>query len=303
MNFLILGCRGFIGSYISDYFLAHGNQIYGCDLVEYSTTQYKYHKISILSSDFEEIFHKENFDVCINASGSGNVSFSIQHPLSDFDSNTYSVAKVLDTIRKYQPACRYLHISSAAVYGNPKHLPVRESDETAPLSPYGFNKLMSEQLCSAYYKMYQLPIAIIRPFSVFGNELKKQLLWDICSKLMATDVVELFGTGKESRDFIHIHDLTSLIDLVITKSDFRMDIYNAASGTETTVQDIARLFEKYFDNSKTILFSGQHKKGYPLNWRAEIEKVKGLGFTNKTSLEKGISEYIDWFKRNLSEQQ
>ena len=302
MNILILGSEGFIGRYLVNYFISCGHVITGCDIVESSPATYQYQKLSILSSDFDSLFDGNFFDVCINAAGSGNVAYSIAHPLSDFEGNTASVAKVLDTLRKQQPSCKYVHISSAAVYGNPLQLPIVETDKPAPLSPYGYHKWISEISCLEYYQIFALPIAIIRPFSVFGNGLKKQILWDICTKLMAADTVELFGTGNESRDFIHINDLVLLIDLVIAKSNFNMGIYNAASGTETSIHQIARIFEKHFDDSKTIHFSGQQKKGDPLNWVADITKVKALGFTNKTLLEKGIAEYIHWFKLNAGEQ-
>ena len=259
-------------------------------------------RLSIFSSDFERFIAKHRFSVCINAAGCGNVGYSIEHPINDFEANTYAVAKVLDSIRKHQPSCKYLHISSAAVYGNPRHLPVHEMAELAPLSPYGFNKLMSEQLCTAYYKLYDIPITIIRPFSVFGNGLKKQLLWDICCKISCFDEVELFGTGKESRDFIHVQDLALLIDLVIEKSLFNLDIINAASGTETTIQQIALMVETHFGNSKKIHFTGQYKMGDPLNWLADTKKATALGFINQTALEPAIAKYVDWFKANATEQ-
>src|ERR1700757_1974292 len=165
MKIVILGSHGFIGSHLVDFFMFRGDTITGCDLVEDAATGYSYQKISILSPDFDTLFSKQQFDVCINASGSGNVAYSLANPISDFEANAFSVVKVLDTIRKYQPFCKYVHISSAAVYGNPVSLPIKESDTLAPLSPYGYHKLISEQLCKEYHHLYNLPVTIIRPFS------------------------------------------------------------------------------------------------------------------------------------------
>ena len=134
MNVLILGSQGFIGNSLVKHCLAKGYKVTGCDLVEINVLDYNYHKVSVLSSDFDALFGEEKFDVCINASGSGNVSYSMLHPLSDFEYNAAAVVKVLDCIRKYQPSCKYLHISSAAVYGNPKKLPILETDLAEPLS-------------------------------------------------------------------------------------------------------------------------------------------------------------------------
>jgi UDP-glucose 4-epimerase len=295
LTILILGSQGYIGSNLTDFFLAKGDTVYGCDIISYTNNRYKYQKISILSSDFDTLFSNQQFDVCINAAGSGSVYHSIINPMNDFEANTMSVAKVLDTIRKYQPHCKYLHISSAAVYGNPKKLPIKESDPLSPLSPYGYNKLMSEQLCKEYHQLYNLPITIIRPFSVYGNGLQKQLLWDICTKLKNADTIKLYGTGNESRDFIHITELVALINNIIEKSSFTCDTFNAATGIETTIKKIATFFENHFGGYKKITFSGEAKEGDPINWRADITALLAIGFAPTVNIELAIAEYIQWF--------
>jgi UDP-glucose 4-epimerase len=295
LRVFILGSEGFIGSNLVKYFTSLGAIVDGCDLTEYSTPGYAYHKHSILSPGFDELFAKKNFDACINASGNGNVGFSMLHPLSDFEANTYAVAKTLDCLRRYQPGCRFIHLSSAAVYGNPTKLPVKETDVTEPVSAYGFNKLMSEQLCGEYHRLYDIPVCILRPFSVYGSGLKKQLFWDICNKLLTAPTIELFGTGNESRDFLHINDLVHLTGLLLEKADFNMGIYNAASGNETSVRKVADLVEKFFGDGNKINFNGQQKTGDPLNWQADISKTVSLGFTNNTSLPDGIELYVKWF--------
>jgi UDP-glucose 4-epimerase len=293
---LILGSQGFIGSHIIKHFCKSKNIIFGCDLIEFDSSEYHYSKLSVLSSDFEQLFISNSFDVCINASGSGNVGFSVENPLSDFEANALAVFKILDCIKKHQPSCKYLHISSAAVYGNPIKLPINENDGTNPLSPYGFHKLMSETICKEFHQLFGISIAIIRPFSVYGNGLKKQLLWDICQKLENNNTIELFGTGMESRDFIHINDLVQIIDLIISKATFKCDVFNVANGEETTIKNLATIFKSYF-LGKEISFSGKSKIGDPLNWKADINKMISLGYSPKVILEDGVSNYITWFKQ------
>ena len=299
MNILIVGAKGFIGSHVAANSLVNGYAVTGCDLVEDVSGDYPYQKISVLSADFDALFASQTFDVCINASGSGNVSFSIEHPLNDFEANTLAVIKILDTIRKYNSACQYVHISSAAVYGNPAHLPIREEDCISPLSPYGYHKWISEIVCREYYQLYHLPIAIVRPFSVYGDGLKKQLLWDICQKLAKTDTITLFGTGNESRDFIHVTDLSKLINCIIEAAAFKLDIFNAASGRENTIQTIASIIEQYYGGQKKISFSGKVRPGDPLNWRADVSKANDIGFVPGISLENGLQQSIKWFESQV----
>lgn len=298
MKILILGSEGFIGKHLVEYFLAGGNTIYGCDLFETSSSRnYHYYKVSRLSPEWDEIFSGTTYDVCINAAGSGNVPYSMQHPVHDFEANTLDAIRVLDAIKKYTPVCKYLHISSAAVYGNPQALPVKETDMLHPLSPYGWHKLMAEQICREYFELYKIQIAIVRPFSVYGNGLRKQLLWDVCSKLQKNDVVNLFGTGNESRDFIHVEDLCLLIDRIIEKGNFDAVIYNGATGKQVLIKDIAEMLQQGYDKNKTIRFNGEVRKGDPLNWEADISKIQQLGFVPQISLEEGVKRYVQYFKQ------
>ena len=300
MNILIIGSQGFIGSHLVKYFLSENNQVTGCDLVENISSDYTYHKVSVLSPDFETVFSNQNFNVCINAAGSGNVGYSLEHPISDFEANSIIVSKILDTIRKQQPNCRYIQISSAAVYGNPESLPVPEDAAIQPLSPYGYHKWMSEIICMEYTRIYNIPVAVIRPFSVYGLGLKKQIFWDICQKTRRQKDIQLFGTGKETRDFIHIGDLVKSVALIIEKSSFNGDVYNIASGKETKISEIGELFEKILNNQIKISFSGSVKKGDPGNWKADISKITELGFIPEKPLKEGLLDYINWFNANFN---
>jgi UDP-glucose 4-epimerase len=294
LNILILGSEGFIGSHLVEYFVSNGNNVAGCDLIEHVGDSYAYQKVSLLSPDFDTLFLNDKYDVCINAAGSGNVAFSLTHPISDFEANTMSVAKVLDTIHKHQPSCRYIHLSSAAVYGNPNQMPVTETCDIAPLSPYGYHKWMSEILCNEYFRLYRLPVVILRPFSVYGNRLRKQLFWDICQKLKDAQNIELFGSGNESRDFIHIKDLCVLMDKIIKHASFEADVYNVASGNEISIREVAEIFESIYPGNKKIRFSSTTKAGDPLNWKADISKIEGFGFKAAVSFNEGIHNYIEW---------
>lgn len=296
MNIVILGCQGFIGSNLCNHFINSNHTVYGVDVVEVPTNvKYKYLKVSRLSSEWEHLLRTVTFDVCINAAGSGNVSYSVTHPLIDFEANSLDVIRILDAIRIHQPNCKYVHISSAAVYGNPISLPIKETDALQPISPYGYHKMMSEIICKEYAHLFNIPVAIVRPFSIYGNGLRKQLIWDICSKLVQNKDITLFGTGQETRDFIHISDFLQLIDILIRKSKFSCEIYNAASGIETSINEVAQIFEDHYSTTKKISFNNEVKKGDPINWRADIVEINKMGFTPRAVFKNSIIEYINWF--------
>jgi dTDP-glucose 4,6-dehydratase/UDP-glucose 4-epimerase len=299
MKILILGSEGFIGSHLVNFMLGKKADVFGCDLFERPRQEnYQYFKVSRLSPEWEDMFSENTFDVCVNAAGSGNVPYSMTHPFIDFEANTLDVIRILEAIRRFSKTCRYLHLSSAAVYGNPDSLPINERALTHPMSPYGWHKLMAENICNEYYNLFQVNTAVVRPFSVYGEGLRKQLLWDLCGKLHLGNETQLSGTGNESRDFIHVSDLVRLLDCIIQRSPFAFNVYNAATGTETSIRQIADIYERFFKGGKKITFSGQVRSGDPLNWRADIQKALETGFIPSINLEEGVSKYIAWYRQS-----
>ena len=298
MKILILGSEGFIGNHLVRHFLYKNDLVWGCDLFETPASSYSYRKISRLSPELDELFALESFDTCINAAGSGNVNYSMTHPFSDFEANSLDTMRVLDCIRRLQPACRYIHISSAAVYGNPEKLPVQEDDRKRPLSPYGWHKLISENICSEYSTIYGLKTVAIRPFSVYGPGLRKQLFWDIYRKTVGLNgkEIELWGTGRESRDFIYIDDLVRCIALLIEKAPMDGEVYNIASGEEVTIAEIAALFCKSVNPSLAIQFNQKVREGDPLNWRADISKIALLGYRQSIDIQTGVNKLAEWIR-------
>lgn len=294
---LILGSEGFIGSHLVAYFLKNNWSVYGCDLHDLAVTAYKYSRLSPRFDGLEAIFQKEQFDACINAAGNGSVPFSVEHPVRDFQANCGDTLTILEHIRHYNAQCRYVHISSAAVYGNPASLPVSESALPSPLSPYGWHKLMAEQLCKEYHTLYNMPIAVARLFSVYGPGLKKQLFWDIYNKMqVAEDRIPMWGTGKESRDFIFISDVVHAIELILRKSPMEADVYNVASGEETTIEFAAQQLVNGWNPLLKLDFNRQVREGDPLNWRGDINKLLDLGFRATVGLEQGIQKLTQWLK-------
>lgn len=292
MNVLIIGSKGFIGSHCVDYF-SKSNQVWECDVVT-DYTNPKYFLIDATNSDFEEVFQSQKFDVCINCSGAASVPDSIKNPQRDFKLNVTHVFSQLDAIRKYQPECKFINLSSAAVYGNPKQLPIRESHELNPISPYGNHKKMAEDVCRDFYTNYNIPTCSLRIFSAYGPGLQKQLFWDLFQKSKQTRTVSLYGTGKESRDFIFISDLVKAIACAVEKASFKNDIINVANGQEIT---IAKVAETFFSNTDTsFTFGGETRQGDPSNWVADISKLKNLGFNPDVTLKEGIEKYWQWLK-------
>jgi UDP-glucose 4-epimerase len=303
MKILVIGGCGFIGSNVVNFFSQVGDEITVTDINKSSSLDAPFIQLDRDNPDFNSLFKNDNYDVCINASGSADVSYSLKYPERDFELNVRNVEKILSAIQKYNPTCRLINFSSAAVYGNVNILPIKESSPTVPVSPYGKHKLKSEKILEKYCNDFFLNTCSLRIFSAYGQGLKKQLFWDIYQKAKKVindggSILELYGTGKESRDFIFIDDLVDAIAAVIKKGSFNGEVINVASGIETTIEDAAIFFTKLIDEKLKVTFNGIEKPGDPLNWRADISILQSFGFAPLTLIERGIQKYYEWLKTN-----
>lgn len=295
MKILIIGSNGFIGSAGVMYFLSKNiYQVYGCDIAQAKTKTLPFFQVTKYNPDYDHIFKKEQFDICINASGSASVPESINDPENDFKLNVANMSILLESIRKYNPYCKLIQLSSAAVYGNPQTKPINELHPTDPISPYGRNKLESEKLCAKYNSTYHIAICCLRIFSAYGPGLKKQLFWDIYQKAQKSKYMELYGTGYESRDFIYIEDLISAIELVIINARFEGEIVNVANGEEILIKDAVGFFLKAMKWNGEYMFSGKTREGDPINWCSDITKLNNMGYQKKVDIVSGLNKYINW---------
>ena len=294
MKILIIGSKGFIGSHCVKYFTNKQFDVFEADIVQDNKKNYTF--LEKENANFEQLFIKNKFDVCINATGSANVKFSFKNPFIDFNLNVANVSKILDAIYKYNKNCKFINFSSASVYGNPKYLPIDENHPLKPISPYGLHKLQSEKLLYEYSKFFGLQTLSLRIFSAYGEGLKKQLFWDLYQKTLSNINVELFGTGQESRDFIYIKDLVKVIDLIIENVIFNGESINVANGNEILIKDAVASFFDVLNNKTNYRFTGNIKQGDPKNWKADIEKLNKIGYKNKYSLIEGLTNYAKWLK-------
>ncbi|MEO6287389.1 MAG: SDR family oxidoreductase [Dyadobacter sp.] len=294
MKVLIIGSKGFIGAHVADYFSSlPDTEVFECDvMVDYEKVNY--FLIDATNSDYQNIFQNNPFDVCINCSGAASVPDSIKNPFRDFTLNTYNVVKMLDAIRTNQPGCKFINLSSAAVYGNPTELPVHEKLPLNPISPYGIHKMQAEQVCQTYSSFYNIPTCSLRIFSAYGNGLKKQLFWDLYRKAKNSGAIEMFGTGNETRDFIHVDDVVRAIQCCISNAPFIGEAINVANGEEIKISSVVAIFLSHFQSEKAVNFNNVEKKGDPLNWKADISQLKTLGYFPTVSINQGLERYFLW---------
>jgi len=291
---LITGAAGFIGTRMLKLFMEHGYTVYGWDRInlEHVDSIDMMDEAAVIS-----VLEKIKPDIVVHCAGSADVGKSVQYPETDYAGNVTITHHLLFALHKlHMEHVRVVFLSSAGVYGNPISLPITEDMPVNPLSPYALHKVMCEDICRYFRNNYDMKVKVARIFSAYGVGLRKQIFWDMHKKVEKTGKLEMFGTGYESRDYIHVNDvIQSLYLLAIAESDEL--IFNVANGEETTIRQATEMFARCSGISQDkISFNGHIREGDPINWRADISKIKKLGYRKSVEMLDGLQEYVDWVK-------
>lgn len=292
MRLLILGSTGFIGSTLCRKMREAGFDVISADICDAKDSSYI--KFDAINPNFCSLIKATKPDVLINCTGAASVPESFKDPLHDYTLNTTRIAEMLEAIRLWSPNTKFVHFSSAAVYGNPVNSPVVETCRIKPLSPYGWHKFHAENICIESHEMFGLQTMSLRVFSAFGPGLKKQIFWDIYNKALNSKRLELFGTGDETRDFIFVDDIAKAVLSLIERGCFDGRAVNVANGMSSTIRYATSSLLASLNLERDIAFTGSGRLGDPLNWQADISYLSSLGYSPDFTLEQGLEKVAAW---------
>jgi UDP-glucose 4-epimerase len=305
MTVWITGANGFIGRYLARELANAGHAVHG--IGHGALADFEKHRLGLQTWLNGEI-DAPNLNTLAAAhglpskifhlAGGSSVGLSIALPLEDFSRTVSSTARLLEWLRGAAPDCRLIAASSAAVYGAQYAGPIPENAAPAPMSPYGEHKLMMEQLCRSYAITFGLRSTVVRLFSVYGPQLRKQLLWDICSRLQQDEpTLVLGGSGAETRDWTDVRDVVRLLAKIgELPQQETCRVINGGSGRATSVAEIANMLVKNWTRDVPVRYSGAVRAGDPFSLLADDAGLRRLPFDWRISIEQGIVDYVKWFK-------
>ena len=239
---LITGISGFIGSRMATFLAQRQLRVFGWNRIgihdEYGSAEVNMHQ----ENDVIKALENCNPDIIIHCAGSADVGKSVVNPTIDFEGNVKITHNLMFAMHKLGlEKTRFVFLSSAGVYGNPVSLPISEDAPLNPLSPYAVHKVMCEDLCKYFTNNYGTNVKVARIFSAYGAGLKKQIFWDMFQKYKNAGKLNMFGTGNESRDYIHVDDLVQALYLLAMTDDSEV-FYNVANGEEITIREATEQF-------------------------------------------------------------
>ena len=302
LNVLVTGGAGFLGRAVARAYRQLGSRVTGIGHSHWTlaaATEAGYMDWYSSSVDAEGLSQLEgSFDVVVHCAGNGSVPFSMTHPREAFERTVQTTLDVLEFSRAQARPPMVVYPSSAAVYGAAPDERLTESSPSHPVSPYGFHKRMVEDLLASYASHSGVRAAVIRFFSIYGAGLNKQLLWDASHKLCAgEDSVTFWGTGEETRDWIHASDAAQLV-VEAARLETPFTVLNGGSGERVTVLETLRALRAQLHSNTEIKFNGTVRPGDPRYYHADTSRAMQTGWQPTVKLEDGFKDYAQWFKDN-----
>ncbi len=299
---VVLGAAGFVGRHAAMALARQGCRVLGVGHGQWQDTEWRQWGLTNwLEADIGfEALDKITGGVVpqcvVHCGGSGAVSYSYNNPLADFQRATQSTAAVLEWIRlRCADTCRFVLVSSAAVYGDQGDSDATEKSVRSPISPYGVHKAAAESLCESYSRFFGVASSIVRLFSVYGEGLRKQLLWDAMNKFRCGNN-KFFGTGNELRDWIHVDDAAVLLALAGMSRQSAFEVYNGGAEQATT-RNLLDGLALACGHAQGIEFNNEVHKGNPRRLTSDYGHTSLLlNWAPKVRLEDGLARYVSWFQ-------
>jgi UDP-glucose 4-epimerase len=296
----ITGSRGFVGGSFGRYAAARGHEVLGISRSAQPDLDWPgaHAHVDCANGDLANAFRNFRPDVVFHAAGSASVPASLAAPMEDMRALVMTLGNTLDGIRRAGISPLLMLPSSAAVYGNPEELPMTEAARIAPISPFGYHKAMCETLAQESAAWMGLRVVICRIFSLYGPRQRRLLIWEIYKQLVSDrPLVELEGTGSETRDWLHIDDacdaFLALIGRPTPHPQRGVTIANVASGTELSVSQVYEEIKHLIDKEKMLMCHGVQRPGDPRHWVADVSNLRELAPNwRPRPLKEGLAETI-----------
>lgn len=303
MKILITGSQGFLGKSLAHYAVKQGHHVLGVSRSEPNglIAGMGFMRCALDQAGFVDVLNSFAPDVVVHAAGSASVGYSFQQPREDFLMAVETWASVLDAVRKAEGNPLVIFPSSASVYGNPTRLPISEGVGLRPISPYGFHKVICEQLAQEYAHCFGLNVVAARLFSTIGPFQQRLLVWELFRQAVNDNpYVTIQGTGMETRDFLHIDDICRYFLGIVDREPKGFWAVNVASGESTSVRRMAEIVTRLVGSTHPIVTLNKDLPGDPKQWQADTRLLRELVPYQAPGITHGLENCVRHWLSELS---
>ncbi len=322
-NILVTGGAGFIGSHLCEKLLIEGNIVIIIDnfndfydphikrknIEEIKNTMKKNgieeDKLILFEGDFrnteflDEVFNSNEVDTVVHLAAMAGVRPSIENPQLYYDVNITGTLNILEQCRM-KNIKKFVFASSSSVYGNNEKVPFAETDIVDnPISPYAATKKSGELMCHTYHHLYNMSIACLRFFTVYGPRQRPDLaIHKFTNLIKNNEPIPFFGDGSTSRDYTYIEDIIDGIVKSIEWTDDNensFDVFNLGGDKTVSLKEMVETIETTLSTT-AIINKLPMQPGDVNRTCADISHSnKTIGYRPRTSFKEGIEKFVKWY--------
>lgn len=307
-NIVVTGGLGFIGSYIVNE-LVTNNKVTVIDNFssgKLSNIENPEHEnLEIINADLNDVDLNEILkgkDYIFHLAALASVPGSVAEPLKYNKTNIEGTVKLL-IAAKEENIKKIVFSSSSSVYGENPNMPLKESEQYMPLSPYACQKASCELYLKSFYESYGLNYVSLRYFNVFGpkqdiNSQYAAVIPKFIYSLINNEQAIIFGDGEQTRDFIFIKDIVKA-NIKACESDY-IGIVNVASGEAMTINELYSIIKDVLKSDLEPKYL-EERLGDIKHSVANVDKLKNIDFrVDKSKFKEQIEETVEWFRKEYS---
>jgi NAD dependent epimerase/dehydratase len=312
---LVTGAGGFIGSHLVERLVTDGARVRA--LVHYNSRN-DWGMLELVPDDIRQEVEVLSGDICdpfcVRNAVAGRkfvfhlaalipIPYSYVAPQSFVSTNVLGTVNVMQACRE-EGVERIVHTSTSEVYGSAQSVPIDENHPLRAQSPYAASKVGADMVAESYWRSFELPVGIIRPFNTYGpRQSARAVIPTIISQALVGRVVKL-GETHVTRDLNYVDDTVDGFIRMATNGDAVGHVFNVGSGRETSIGDLARTILQLLDSSADVELDEQRLRPA----RSEVERLvcnndkarAVLSWEPRTPLENGLERTIEWMKNNAA---
>jgi dTDP-glucose 4,6-dehydratase len=236
--------------------------------------------------------------IVVHFAAETHVDRSLQSAGEFIQTDVYGTFVLLEAAREAATLRRFIQISTDEVYGSVPEGHSRETDELRPRNPYSASKAGADRLAYSYFATYDVPVVVTRASNNYGpNQFPEKVIPLFITNAIDERPLPLYGDGLNVRDWLHVDDHCTGIDLLIERGE-PGEVYNIGGGNEVANVDLTHRILELTGRPASLISPVEDRKGHDRRYALDTTKLRALGWEPAIAFDRGLEATVTWYREN-----